>query len=645
MSRITDHSYRRIIIWLIIAVGLLLYAHTLPFPFVWDGRGYIMGNPLIKSFRYYDDIFKITQFAQLDDQLGIPADFVTNFALRPVTYLTFSVIYLLGGISPIGYRACNIAIHIVNAVLIFLILRDILKKFVGSTTDNFSYRFIPAATAFLFLVHPLQTESVIYIVQRFTSLAASFYLLTAFLYLSSLQDNDLRPLRLPYWASVATLLAGMMTKETVLTAPLILLAMELIILKTSWKLSVRRTLPHLLCLPYIPSLVMVTSAAQSSSHLSVKSAINVINFYGYSVGQYAITQLCAITMYIRLLLFPYGQNADYDYPLYTSLIQGRVLLSIMVISLIVAGSILIYRSNPQDKRRALILFGTAFFFISISVTSSIIPMAELVAERRTYLPSFGAFLAIVSAVDLWCEQRSPSLHKFIIAGIAVWVAILCGATYARSYVWSSRTSFWQDAASKSPNKVRTILGLVEALWEKKQYEQAISWQKKAIAANPDNPDLYILLQELQYLQGLYVEAIDSGVYGLSLGSQDPRLYYFLGLAYSRIDFRDDAEQAFIYAITQQPEFLDARLALAEFYSSEGRYLTALELYRTAAKMNPHNKQILERIHALERKQPQKKKAVIYDSHIISPQQADKWNKVYSQAYVLAGNCNYTYTRQ
>lgn len=597
---LTDTTYRRMVIGILILLGCALYLHTLPFPFVWDGRGYILGNPLIKGFGYYDDLFHISSFAQLDEKLAIPADFVTNFALRPFTYFTFTINYLLGGTDPVGYRACNILIHIFNGIIIYLLLERVLHKVPwGRSPDRFSRRLIPTATALLFLVHPLQTESVIYITQRFTSLATSFYLSTLFLYLCSVTTRNHRRPWL-YWASVATLLAGMLTKEVAFTAPLMLLVLERVVLGSGWKPSLRRLLPHLMCLPLIPALVMITSAVQNSQSLSVKSSLNAVNFYNYSITDYALTQLCAICSYLRLLLLPYGQNVDHDYPLYTSLVNGRVILSLTVILLIIISSLLMYRRKPRELHQSLLFLGVLYFFISISVTSSIIPIAELMVERRTYLPSFGAFLALVCAIDLLRIKWSRVAHqKTIVAGFAVWVIMLGGATLARAEVWRTTITFWHDAALKSPGKLRPMLGLVAAYFEHKQYQQAIDWQKKVIELYPDDPNFYVILVELQYLQGLDAEAIQTGVYALSCGGNNPRIYYFLGRAYARMGIPTDAEQAFTYAITLQPDFLDAHLALAEFYAGRKNIRGALEQYRKAAKLDPDNGDLAQKISALE----------------------------------------------
>lgn len=593
---------------MIVLFGCLLYGRTLSFPFVWDGLGYVLGNPLIKGFGYYDDIFHFHELGQLDEKLGIPSDYVTNFTLRPITYLTFTINYVLGGNNPVGYRAGNVAIHIANAVLIFLLLETILKKEATSgRIDSFSLRFISTSTAMLFLFHPLQTESVIYIAQRFTSLAATFYLLTMFLFIRSLTTDAARLRRLLYWLSVATLVMGMLTKEEVFTAPIILLLMTVIVLRKPLSVSLKTTVPHLLCLPLIPALVAVTSAVQNTAGLSLKGSVNVVNFYNYSVLHYAITQLSVIATYLRLLLLPYGQNVDYDYPLYTSLLQGRVILALILVAIIVLSAVQFYRRSPQQIHRRLVLFGVVFFFVAISITSSIIPLAELIAERRTYIPSFGAFLVLICAMDLM-RLKWPRLlrNSVLVAGVGIWLVILGGVTYARSEVWRSKISFWQDASTKSPDKVRPMLALVAAYWERKQYEQASIWLKKIVSLRPNEQSYYVLLEELQYLRGLYADSIETGVQALHIGEGTPKIYYLLGLAYGKIGMNADSERALDYALFLQPNFLDAHRALAEYYFSAKRYPDALHHYREASVLDKGNKRLMQIVQDLERKTGYKK---------------------------------------
>jgi len=495
----TEAAYCRFVIITIVILGISLYVHTLSFPFVFDDRVYLLRNPVWRGFGYYDDLLNISKFAQLDEMLGIDHDAITTFALRVVAYLTFSLNYFLGGLKPDGYRAVNIVIHIFNSAILYLLLRKLLR-ILGEKheVDCFTARLIPTATALIFLVHPLQTESAIYIIQRFTSLAASFYLLSLFLYLSSINCVKHRQ---AFWlklASFVTLTVGMLSKETLFTLPLLLLVMELIIRGTPFKLAVKRALPYFLFLPIIPSMIVIIEAAQSNSSISLLDAQHVVNYNNIPALHYFISQLCVITTYLRMILLPYGQNIDPDYPLYTSFFHAEVVLAMIVLLAIISLAMGLFRCEQKTGHGKLILFGTSWFFITIAISSSIIPLPSLMAEHRTYLASIGAILAIICGVDLLRTKLNYGQCKQVmVIGMIIWGSAFYTLAYIRSNIWSSRISLWHDSVSKSPGKWRPAANLGAAYLDKGQNILAAEYLEKAVMLNPPNQgDRLILYRNL-----------------------------------------------------------------------------------------------------------------------------------------------------
>jgi len=113
-------TFHRITLSTIIIVGILLYTSTIHYPqFLFDGALFIQNNPLLKDLDYYADLLDIKKISMLDEQLGLDSDVTTNFMMRPVAYFTFSLNYLFGGFNPASYRAVNIAVHILNALLVY----------------------------------------------------------------------------------------------------------------------------------------------------------------------------------------------------------------------------------------------------------------------------------------------------------------------------------------------------------------------------------------------------------------------------------------------------------------------------------------------------------------------------------------------
>ena len=169
-------SHRAVLVLYGIA-GMLLYAKSLGYPMVFDDLLYLVENPLFTEFRHFQELF--TQFSHKVvclAPLGKDGDVSANFALRPLTYFSFFLNHSIGGLNPTGYRALNVIIHCINAFLTFRISLILLRAPIFSRQSDHAYKhFAAVATGLFFLIHPLQTESVTYIIQRATSLSASSF--------------------------------------------------------------------------------------------------------------------------------------------------------------------------------------------------------------------------------------------------------------------------------------------------------------------------------------------------------------------------------------------------------------------------------------------------------------------------------------
>src|SRR5512135_532513 len=172
-------------LFLIGILGFLIYFNTFHSPFQWDEAVYL-DKPFIKDINYFFEPSRISEFA--DDGLKS----------RYIGYLTFALNYRLHGFDVFGYHVVNLAIHLINAVLVyFLVLLTFRtpffssKQYAVSSTQSAAYsllpsaysRFIALAVALLFVAHPIQTEAVTYVFQRFASLVSLFYLLSLVMYI------------------------------------------------------------------------------------------------------------------------------------------------------------------------------------------------------------------------------------------------------------------------------------------------------------------------------------------------------------------------------------------------------------------------------------------------------------------------------
>lgn len=574
---------------IIIAAGVLLYAHTLPFPFVFDDDIYLVENPLVMDIRSFVYNRDFVAFSTYSKRLGLDPDLSTNFILRPVTYLTFYINYVFDEMRPQGFRAVNIAIHCANALLVFAMLSFLINRSrkSGSVPDG-SQRFIALAAALLFLAHPLQTESVTYIVQRFTSLAAFFYLLTILAYLVAHSTENRTVTTFFRCVSVASLLVGMLVKESLFTAPFMLAAIDCLVMGIPWSIVWRRLIPHFLCLPVIPALILLTSWAQESGQASVAAAFNITNPYAdpYYQYYYALTQLSAVLTYLRLILVPCGQNLDWDYPLSKSILDQRVLGSAAMICGILMAAWWLYFKQRNDARRSLIFCGVIWYFVTLADSSSIVPLPDLFVEHRCYIASLGALTALTSGLDMLRTLLAKrQLAAFIVPTCAAaWILALCAATFARNEVWRSTISIWTDAAVKSPKKLRPLTNLGNAYVQHEKPREAIACYRRVLQNDNGFLAAYINIAVIENTAKNHAEALLASLTGLECNPQNAELHFTAGWAYDGLGQTQSAMNYFKKAIALCPTHKKAHMALGLVYAHRKQYDDALKHYRIAVAL-------------------------------------------------------------
>lgn len=585
----SESRFHSIAVGILVALGVLLYGHTLSFPFVFDDHIYLVDNPLVKdgqSFSYRGDF---VAFSTCSKRLGLDPDLSTNFILRPVTYLTFYINYVIDGMKPRGFRAVNIAIHCANAVLLFMVLLHLLSRSrkSGSVTSA-SERFIAFVASLLFLAHPLQTESVTYIVQRFTSLAAFFYLFTILTYLIAHSSENKTTATFFRWTSLVGLVLGMLSKESLFTAPFMLLLLDWMVMGIPLKVVWRRTLPYFLCLPIIPALIVLTSWAQHSGQASVSTVFNITNPYSDTNYQYhyALTQLSVVLTYLRLIVFPRGLNLDWEYPLSRHLWDEQVLGSAATIIGIVGMAWLWYFRRQEDARRSLCLFSVTWYFMTLAISSSVVPLPDLLAEHRCYIASMGALTALACCMDVartFVAERYGFRHVIGACAVA-WVLMLAVGTLARNEVWRSEIGNWADAAAKSPGKFRPLMNLGVAYVEQGKHREGIVCFRKALQIEPALIAGYENLAAMENMLRNHGEALLVTQVGLKYAPFSCKLHFHKAVACNGLGQIEKSIKWFKKAIKLNPDHKQSHLALGVIYTGLKQYDDALKHYRIAASL-------------------------------------------------------------
>lgn len=580
---------------LIALLGIVLYAHTLDFPFHFDDHIYLLGNPFITDMGEFVFGRSFHEVANHSVTLGLGYDPSVNFILRPVAYLTFHLNYLLGGFEPAGFRAVNIGIHCLNAVLLFLLFSHFLRKSPKAAgLSPGSVLFIPLAAALLFVAHPLHTESVTYIVQRFTSLVGLFVLSSIYLHFLSLSaQSRAAAITLRTFAVLATI-AGMLTKESMFTAPLLIVMLHIVVMAGTVKRACWQALPHLLCMLIIPTLVLLTSHAQSSTgHLGGAMQIAASTKDPAYQFHYFLTQLGVILEYVRLIVWPQGLNVDRQYQLATSLLQLRVWLSALVLIGILIATWRLYRTKGDSLRHALICAGVFWFFMRLAVSSSFVPLDDLMVDHRTYGASIGVFIVLACGLDLLRthQHRWQGARWSIPAALAAWVALLSAVTIGRNHVWRSETSLWSDAAMKSPGKARVWDNLGVCHYQEGRQDEALACLTKSVAVHAGYVPGYVKLGIMLNARSRHSDAAEWSRRGLAVAPEHAPLHYNLGAALCGLGKIPEATAAMEQAARFMPTLAPAHEALGKIYHLSRDYPKALHHYRVAASLGSQDPEV------------------------------------------------------
>ena len=361
----------------------------------------------------------------------------------------------------------------------------------GVGPNRFISAAVPFASALLFVSHPIQTQAVTYISQRYTSLAACLYLAAVYAFLRFRQELLVGNDKFSWlWGTLTILSAvcAMKSKEIAFTLPLMLALFECLLFKGRLLKKPLVSIAGIALLLLVPLQFMWMSAAVPSGGSFLDHAVKASSETALITRHdYFVTQLRVIVTYIRLMLFPVAQNVDYDYPLYHSVFDPHVLFAVAVHFVLVASVVLqAVRNRAVDGEMSassrVIVLGICWFYLALSVESSFIPIRDYINEHRLYLPSVGFLIAGVT----WVARVSDRLNRQrqFFYGTVVLCAVLSVATVARNRIWRSEMSLWQDTLLKSPAKGRPHHSIGKLLYKQWKPEQAIPYLLRAVELEP-----------------------------------------------------------------------------------------------------------------------------------------------------------------
>lgn len=440
---------------LLVLLVCLAYAGSLQGVFFFDDYGFIVNNPRIR-------------------QLWPPSKALAAHA-RAIAEYTFAVNYALHGLRPAGYHVTNILIHLGAAILLFGIVRRTLLRPAMALKLRLAAPWLAGCVAVLWAVHPLQTESVTYLVQRCESLMGFLALLALYALIRS--EGSIRSSRWQLLAVIACLL-GMAVKENMAVTPLLLFMYDRTFMGGTFRESWRERRGM-----YVAMLASILLLAWLI--LAPRNPVNAVP--KLDPIEYFRVQLAVITHYLQLVFLPYPLCFDY----------GRFTMSWANAAgpgLILAG--LGLTTMACWLARNPIGYPLAWFFVSLAPTSSVFPVVDLAFERRMYLPLAGILATVIVggyALLVKGARHSKATDKRM-GWLALLLAIvLAGCTFVRNQDYLSEVTMWRSVLAICPENLRARNDLAVALSETGQYGEAMDQYAKIISqrdlvTEPFRPD-------------------------------------------------------------------------------------------------------------------------------------------------------------
>lgn len=581
----TDHMKRPILIaplsrnalialLVIVVLGILIYINSFRVPYVLDDYTYVVNNPVIREFHYLLSPRDIATGTILSPAVR------SAFMTRIIGYLTLAANYKLNGLDIFGYHVVNLLLHILNAWMLFLIATHIFKDIKTYQTELDAYYHIGISlfVSLLFLCHPIQTQAVVYITSRFVLLASFFSLLSIVAYIRA-RTSVYRGVKVSWTVlAILSISAGMLTKEFTFTLPLIIALYEFIFFEGNLREKFQVLCPYALTLPIIPILIFVQAGSPRLLDDTMRT-ITAADVSQISRFDYLITQFTVIFLYLRLLFLPIDQNIDHDIPVQNSLASIHVLSSLIILLVLFSCAVYAIKRSLQTTRTfelRIFSFGIIWFFITLSVESSIIPLGELSAEYRLYLPSIGIILAIVSVFSAFMHRFKLSRAVTLAIAASV-IMIICVLTLYRILVWQSAISLWQDASRKSPAKARPYNNLGNALLRAGRAAEAVPLIERSISINPNYPKSWSTLGAALVNSERPMEAVSVLQHTISIDPLDATAHYNLGIAYLLLNDNASAINYFLKTINLNPSIDDAYIKLADAYNRIGHYSETIRL--------------------------------------------------------------------
>ncbi|HEX4807490.1 MAG TPA: tetratricopeptide repeat protein [Bryobacteraceae bacterium] len=504
--------------------------------------------------------------------------------LRPFVNLSFWLNAQISGSETWSYHAGNILLHALNSVLVFFIARWFLGR-VGTPEKQLNV--LSAIAGALFLVHPLQTEAVAYVTSRSETLAVLFFYGAFALFLYRRKGGI-------DWLSaigvLALFAAAQMTKEYSVVFPALLLLTDWLFpagpdsqrhsaigtIRQNWRLY---------------SLLLAGAAIGGALIIRVLAHTTSAGFHlkEASPSQYFLTECRAIWVYLRLVVLPFGQNVDPDFHFSRGL-DPLAVVGLLGLSALVAVS-LIFR-----RRYALAAFGFLAMLLCLAPTSSLLPIADPLAEHRMYLPMFAVVLIGLEFLRRWNVDQGRMI------GAAAVALLLCTyLSFARSSLWANEIGLWQDSVNNSPRKLRPHFQLAFSYYRAGRCGNAVEAFQKAAQIQTPSFELLHDWGEAADCTGDETQALALFQRAEQLQSEDGLVASQIGMILAKQKRYGEALAELNKAQGKSPDLAPIYAYRGNIYYAQGDFAKAVDEFQHALLIDSENRMAIDGIVAARRR--------------------------------------------
>jgi Tfp pilus assembly protein PilF len=532
---------------LIFSLLFLCYSNTFSVPWHFDDLPNINENYPIHIDNLRPETLWQTFFAK---------PFSPGTVERPVAFLSFAVNWYIGQDNSFGYHLVNLLIHILTAFFLFKSNLLLLRTHRFQHLSEQDSLFIALLSATIWAVNPVQTQAVTYIVQRMASMAAMFFIFSVYQYIRCRQSRKNAQRIFHGILCLFFFACALGSKENAITLIPSLLLIEFIFFYNSENKTSKYFLSTLAVLNFF---VLLAGCYYLIDKNILQTFTLPIGDRPFSIFERALTQPTILLFYLSLLFYPAPSRLSLEHEVTTATSftdPWTTIPALFIIFLLIAISVLKY------KKHTLICFALLFFFINHLIESTVIPL-EMIFEHRNYLPSFFLFLPVTYAFKRGIDYTATKytlLNFSLKAFIPLLIIILGLGTYSRNSVWKTEESLWTDCLRKAPGNARPYARLAEIYgWKKEKTEENF---RTALA----------LLQK-------------------SLDLESPRttlkaaLVDNIGKLYALRGHFTQAETYYNKSLELNPEFLNARIDLAQALLLQKKFVEALRQMEIIIKQN------------------------------------------------------------